>query len=150
MLNAKLSNFINLVFVSCMLISLMIIVSCGKKEVKVVSEDSKIATEAFALAKAIKEAYVKRDMVAIKGNATKDGYRTVFGEIKDFDSAELTFNPVWVEIKGNVVHLSISWKGTWQKDGKTIDDMGMAVFVLKGRPLKVDNVLRTNPFRFPE
>ncbi|BCB97350.1 lipoprotein [Dissulfurispira thermophila] len=125
------------------------VASCGKGEVKKVSEDSKIATEAFALAEKIRDAYVKRDISGIESNTTRDGFRTISSTLKTFDSVVLTFTPAWVEIEGNVVHLNISWKGTWQKSGKITEERGMAVFVLKGRPLKVDNILRANPFRYP-
>lgn len=131
-------------------IILAFVVSCGKKEVKKVSDDSKLATEAFALAETIKDAYVKRDMDTLARNTTKEGLRTISGSMKVFDSAVVTFNPVWVEIDGDVINVNISWTGTWQKSGKTTEERGMAVFVMKGRPLKVDNVLRATPFKYPE
>ena len=129
---------------------LFFLVSCGKSEVKQVTEDSKTAKEAFALIGAIKDAYVKRDMKSIEGLTTRDGYRTVLGAMKNFDSAELTFNPAFVEIDGETVNVNISWKGVWKKDRRTIDERGMAIFILKERPLKVHNILRANPFRYPE
>ena len=129
---------------------LIFLFSCGKSEVKQVTEDSKTAKEAFVLIGAIKDAYVKRDMKAIEGLTTRDGYRTVLGAMKSFDSAELAFNPIFVEIDGETVNVNVSWKGAWKKDGKTIDERGMAIFVLKERPLKVQNILRANPFRYPE
>ena len=129
---------------------LFFLVSCGKSEVKQVTEDSKTAKEAFALIGAIKDAYVKRDMKSIEGLTTRDGYRTVLGAMKSFDSAELTFNPAFVEIDGDTVNVNVSWKGVWKKDRRTIDERGMAIFILKERPLKVHNILRANPFRYPE
>ncbi len=131
------------------IIVFVFVASCGKGEVKKVSEDSKIATEAFSLAEKIREAYTKKDLSTIEKNSTREGFRTISSAFKTFDSVDLTFSPVWVEIEDNVVHLNISWKGTWQKGGKTMEERGMAVFVLKGRPLKVDNILRANPFRYP-
>ncbi|MBI3592049.1 MAG: hypothetical protein HY099_00935 [Nitrospirae bacterium] len=133
-----------------MLIMFVFIASCGKKEVKKVSEDSKIATESFGVIEAIKEAYVKKDVLAIEKNATKEGFRAISGVVKSFDSAELTFSPVLVEIEDGAVHLNVSWKGIWKREGKTTEERGMAIFALKGRPLKVDNILRANPFRYPE
>ena len=129
---------------------LVFLVSCGKSEVKQVTEDSKTAKEAFTLINAIKDAYVKRDLKSIEGLTTRDGYRTVLGAMKNFDSAELTFNPAFVEIDGETVNVNISWKGVWKKDRRTIDERGMAIFILKERPLKVHNILRANPFRYPE
>jgi stage V sporulation protein SpoVS len=124
--------------------------SCGKKEVKKVSEESRAATEAFAVAEEIRAAYAKKDLSAIERNATKNGFRAITNVMKTFDSVDLTFSPVLVEIDGNAVHVNVSWKGVWQKGGKTTEERGMAVFVLKGSPLKVDNVLRATPFKYPE
>lgn len=129
---------------------LIFLISCGKSEIKQVTDDSKTATEVFAQIGAIKDAYVKKDMKDIEGRTTRDGYRTIMGAMKNFDSVELTFNPAFVEIDGDTVNVNVSWKGAWKKDGKTIDERGMAVFILKGRPLKVHNILRANPFRYPE
>lgn len=131
------------------IIAFIFVASCGKGEVKKVSEDSKIATEAFSLAEKIRESYAKKDLSAIEKSSTREGFRTISSAFKTFDSVDLTFSPVWVEIEDNVVHLNISWKGTWQKGGKTTEERGMAVFVLKGRPLKLDNILRASPFRYP-
>lgn len=131
------------------IIVFVFVASCGKGEVKKVSEDSKMATEAFSLAEKIREAYAKKDLSTIEKNSTREGFRTISSAFKPFDSVDLTFNPVWVEIEDNMVHLNISWKGRWQKNGKTTEERGMAVFVLKGRPLKVDNILRANPFSHP-
>lgn len=133
-----------------MLMMMVFVASCGKGEIKKVSEDSIIATEAFAVAEKIRDAYIKRDLQSIEKNTTKDGFRIISSAIKNFDSVDLTFNPVWVEIDGDIVNLNISWKGIWQKAGKTFEERGMAVFVLKGRPLKVENILRSNPLKHPE
>lgn len=133
-----------------MLMMLAFVASCGKGEIKKVSEDSIIATDAFAVAEEIRGAYIKRDIQSIEKNTTKDGFRIISSAMKSFDSVDLTFSPVWVEIDGDIVNLNISWKGTWQKAGKTFEERGMAVFVLRGRPLKVDNILRSNPLRYPE
>ncbi len=130
-------------------IVLIFSVSCGKKEVKRVSEESLIATEAFGLIEKIKDAYIKGDLSVIERNSTKDGFKAIAAQ-RTFDSVDLTFSPVWVEIEGDTVNVNISWKGNWKRSGKSIEERGMAVFVLKGRPLKIDNVLRANPFRTPE
>lgn len=132
------------------LVMVVFVVSCGKKEVKKVSEDSRTATETFAIADGIKNAYLKRDLFGIESNTTRDGFKQITSVIKSFDSAQLTFSPVLVEIDGGNVNLYVSWKGTWTKDAKTTEDRGMAVFVFKGVPLKVDSILRGNPFKYPE
>ncbi len=129
---------------------LFFINSCGKKEIKTVSEDSRIAIEAIGIIEKIKGAYLKNDISTIEANTTKDGFRSIRSVLKGFDSADLSFQPAWVEIQKDVVYVNISWKGRWKRGGKTTDERGMAIFALKGMPLKVDNILRANPFIYPE
>jgi len=124
--------------------------ACEKKAVKKVSEDSRIATEAFSVINAIKEAYIQKDVLGIEKNTTQDGFSALRGVIKSFDSAELDFNPVLVEIDQGIVNVNVSWKGIWNKGGKKTQERGMAIFILRGIPLKVDAILRANPFKYPE
>jgi hypothetical protein len=128
----------------------LLLSACGKKEVKKVTEDSTTATEAFALADVIRDAYLNKDVLVIEKNCTKEGFRAISSVVRPFDSAELSFTPVWVEIDNGVVNLNVSWNGKWRKGGKMTEERGMAVFVMKGKPLKVDAVLRANPFKYPE
>jgi len=128
----------------------LLLLSCGKKEVRPVSPESKIAQEAFGLAETIRNAYIKNDRETLERSSTKDGYRELISVIKSFDSAELTFTPTWVEIEDPVVSVNVLWKGTWIAGGKRTEDRGLAVFVFEGRPLKLSQVLRANPFRQPE
>jgi len=137
-------------FVTVILIMAVLAASCGKKAVKKVSEDSRTATQTFAVVDAIRKAYLSKDVAEIEKNTTRDGLRAITSEMKSFDSAKLDFNPVLVEIEEGNVNLNVSWIGTWTKGGKATEERGMAVFVLKGMPLKVDAVLRANPFKYPE
>ena len=140
-----------MIFKSIILSILIIfLISCGKKEVKKVSEESQVAQEAFHLAETIKNAYIENDRKALERNSTRNCYRELIGAIKNFESAELEFVPTWVEIDGSVVKLTVSWKGTWIVSDFKKDDRGTAVFVLEGQPLKLAQVLRANPFRQPE
>ncbi len=139
-----------LLFVAVVLIMAVLASSCGKKTVKKVTEDSKTATATFAVVDAIKKAYLARDVFEVQKNTTRDGFKAISGVMKSFDSAELDFTPVLVEIEEGTVNYNVSWTGTWKKDGKISQERGMAVFVLKGMPLKVDAILRANPFKYPE
>ena len=129
---------------------ILLLTSCGGKEVKPVSPESKSAQEAIVLAETIRNAYIKNDRETIEKHSTSDGYGVLIGMIKSFDSAELTFTPTWVEIENSAVSLNISWKSTWVVKDKKIEDRGLAVFVFEGRPLKLSQVLRANPFRQAE
>ncbi len=153
MINLKIRSMIHrksLIFLFSFLMSIFLLISCGKKEVKQVSEDSKTAQEAFMLADVIKNAYIKNDISSLERNTTEDAYKDIIEVRKKFDITELFFSPHWVEIEDSMVNLQISWKGTWTVKGKRIEDRGLAVFVMEGRPLKLAKVLRDNPFRKPE
>ncbi|MCE5312738.1 MAG: hypothetical protein LLF86_06245 [Nitrospiraceae bacterium] len=128
----------------------LLVVSCGKKEVKKTTIDSKLATESFAVAEALRSAYVNRQIAVMENHTTKNGFKNITSVLKTFDAVELTFTPVWVDIQGDKVQLNVSWKGKWTSAGNITEERGMAVFELKGTPLKVDAVLRANPFRYPE
>lgn len=133
-----------------LLIAVFSLLSCGGKEVKKVTDESKTAQEAIALAEEIKEAYLKRDLAVIERNTTKEGYRELLGAIKRFDKAELTFSSKWVEIEKTAVSMKIAWSGKWVVGEQTAEERGTAIFIFEGSPLKLSRVLRANPFRQPE
>lgn len=128
----------------------LLLISCGKDEVKQVSQESKTAQEAFKVADILRNAYIHNDRVALEENSTKDGYRELINAIKSFETVDLTFTPRWVEIQDSEVHLTLSWKGRWSVRGKSTEERGVAIFVLEGKPFKLAKVLRENPFRQPE
>lgn len=153
MKNSKIKNSVILHFAFCIfiyLITILLLISCGKGEVKRVSQESKIAQEAFELADTIRSAYIKDDRETLEKSSTKDGYKELLGVIKTFDTADITFTPTWVEIEDSKVSLTVSWKGTWIVRGEKTEESGVAIFLLEGRPLKLAKVLRENPFRQPE
>ncbi len=130
---------------------LFLLASCGgKKEVKKETEESKTAKEAFAVVELIKDAYMKKDINTIQKHTSNEGLKTITKDIGKFDSVKFTFKPVWVDIGTDKVTLNVSWQGIWEKGTSKIDERGMAVFILKEKPLKVDKILRSNPFELPE
>jgi len=126
-----------------------LLVSCGNKEVKQVSQDSKITLEAFALSETIKNAFIVKDDITLKKSSTEAGYRDIMENTRAYDRVELTFTPRWVEIENNQLQVNIAWKSVWIVAGKSTEERGMAVFVMEGVPLKITKVLRGNPFVFP-
>jgi len=133
--------------------ALLILASCGgKKEVKkaALTGDAAIAKEAISLAESLKDAYLRRDKAAMKALCTKNGYLVLIGSIKDFDSAEIEFTPTRVDIENSRVLLYTQWQGRWSSNGREFTNKGLAVFELKGSPLKLNDILRANPFRQPE
>jgi hypothetical protein len=135
-------------FVVSLLVFLLI--SCGKKEVKPVSEESRLSREAIKVAERLRLAYLENDRRMLENNSTKDGYIELIGAIKSFEDAELTFTPTWVEIEDSTVYLTVSWKGKWETEGRFIEERGVVTFKFEGNPLKLSKVYRANPFRQPE
>lgn len=125
---------------------LLMVVSCGKKEIKPVSRESKTALAAFKLADTIRQDFIKHDMEAIRRNSTEKGYKDITSGSARFDSLELSFTPRWVEIDRDKLVLNISWTSNWVIGGKKKEDSGMAVFIMEGIPLKMAGIERANPF----
>lgn len=131
-------------------LAVVLLGACGKKEVKVQTEDSKLAVEAFALAEDLREAYVKKNFRAWEGYATDSGLRDLKKDLGDFQKVELAFSPKWLEIEGETLVLNVAWEGIWTIKGKERQGHGMAVFELTGRPLKLNKILRSSPFKNPD
>ncbi|MCX8030687.1 MAG: hypothetical protein N3A59_03785 [Thermodesulfovibrionales bacterium] len=132
-------------------VMIFLLISCGgKKEVKRETLESKIAKEAFSLVETIKNSFVVKDIKTIESNTSKEGLAQITKDIMKFDTIELVFKPVWVEIESDKVLLNVSWQSRWHKDNRSYEERGMAVFVLRDKPLKIDKIIRTNPFEYPE
>ncbi len=127
-----------------------VLFSCGKKEVKFASQESKTAEEVFTLTERIREAFIKNDRDTIRRYSTESGFKEVTANKKPYEGVELTFTPRWVEIEQTQVTLNVTWKSIWTAAGKKTEDRGMSVFVMEGKPLRLSGILRTNPFIFPE
>jgi len=133
-------------------IALVLLICCfaaacgGKKEVKQVTQESKTATEAFALAETIKTAFMMRDTSTLQKNATETGLKDITANRRVYDSVDISFTPRWVEIEGSQLMVNIAWKSSWTLSGRRNEERGMAVFVMEGSPLRVSKILRSNPF----
>jgi len=130
---------------------LLLLAACGgKKEVKQVSQESKMAQEAFSVTEALRSAYINKEFATMANSSTKEGYKEVIDSVKYFDSVELDFTPRWVEIDKAKVYVNVAWKGAWVLGKDTVRERGMAVFLMEGTPLKLSKIVRGNPFRYPE
>ncbi len=128
--------------------ALFALISCS--ETKKITQESITAKEAFAAAEEIKEAYLNRDRAEIEKNCTMNGYKDVVGAMKDFEKAELDFVYKWVDIDQSNVSLRVAWSGKWIISNKTFEARGIAIFVFEGSSLKLNRILRENPFKQPE
>lgn len=140
-------RFLSFTFIVC--IVFLGVVSCSKKEMKQPAPDSRRYAEAQSVLEAIRNAYVAKDLQSIRLKTTDDGFRALTTAMKPFDSAYLEFNPVFAEIQGNTIRVNVSWNGRWTYAGRTSEERGMAVFLLRGQPFQLENILRGNPFVYP-
>ena len=124
----------------------VVMVACGKKEVKQASPESKLTQEAFTLTETIRAAFVKRDTDTLRKNSTEEGFSAITANTRTYDSVDLIFTPRWADIDGDKVSLNVSWKSEWKVSGSFVSDRGMTVFLLAGKPLKVVKILQANPF----
>ncbi|GAB4388739.1 MAG: lipoprotein [Thermodesulfovibrionales bacterium] len=124
--------------------------ACSKKEVKRDSLDSRLAREAFEAAEELRKSYVAKDFGGMREHATQEAYDAIVRDVKRFESVELSFTPRWVEIEGDAVILYEAWKGTWKTGDEAREARGLAVFEMKGTPLKLTGILRGNPFDEPK
>jgi hypothetical protein len=127
----------------------LLLLSC-EKEIKKPSEDTLLARQAFALAEGMRDAYVRKNFRAFRKYCTELGYEAVLKGIKKFSRVEIEFTPRWVDIEEDgTVYMNISWKGSWTMLNRVEDLSGMAVFKLAGKPPRVEDIVRGNPFEQP-
>lgn len=125
--------------------------SCGgKKEVKQPSMEYLYTTEAFKVVDDIRVAYQNKDNAGIRKGCSESAFRDIIASIRSFDKADLEFTPVLVEMEGDSIRLYVSWNGKWKYLGTETEERGLATFLLKGNPPKVEKILRGNPFRYPD
>lgn len=130
---------------------ILILFACGsKKQPKQPSFEYLYTNDAFRVVDEIRIAYQKKDNELIRKNVTETAYREIITSIRPFDKAELEFNPVLVELSSDGIRLYVSWNGKWSYLGKETEERGLASFLLKGNPPKVDKIIRGNPFRYPD
>ncbi len=115
------------------------------------TEDSIIAMEALSLVESLRKAYETRDFSSMARFCTNEAYRSIAGSLKSFDSVELSFTPKWVEINrdGDAVEVLVAWKGIWVTGDKSQEKDGTVLFSIGGKPLKVREISRLNPFSQP-
>ncbi|MCX8034233.1 MAG: hypothetical protein N3A00_02810 [Thermodesulfovibrio sp.] len=135
-----------------LILSLMLIIlACGgKKQIKQPSLEYLYTTEAFKVVDEIRLSYQNKDNAGIRKNCSEAAYREIIASIKPFDKVELEFTPVLVEMEGDGMRLYVSWNGKWSYLGKDMEERGLASFFLRGNPLKVEKILRGNPFKYPD
>jgi hypothetical protein len=133
-----------------LVICLFLVVSCGKKDVKMTPTESIAASSVEKLLGDIKDAYVNKNMPRLQELTTSEGYRDLSVAVKPFDKASLRFTPTWMDIKDNRIEVHVAWEGKWEKGKEVDEERGLAVFVLAGNPYRLDEVHRASPFVFPQ
>ncbi|WP_028845630.1 hypothetical protein [Thermodesulfovibrio thiophilus] len=127
------------------------LLSCGgKKQVKPPSEEYSYTQEAFKAVDEMRKAYQNKDNYGIRKYCSESAYREIITSIKPFDKAELEFEPVLGEMESDGYKLYISWNGKWKYLNKETEERGLAIFLIKGNPPKIERIIRGNPFKYPD
>lgn len=133
------------------LIIIFFLFSCGsKKHVKPLSEEYRYTTEAFRVIEELIQAYQNKDNARIKKHCSESAYREIIASIRPFDRAELDITPVLGEMEKDMLRLYVSWNGKWVYSDRETEERGLAVFLMKGNPPRVEKILRGSPFRYPD
>lgn len=129
----------------------LLITGCGiRKEVKIPSQEYTYTTQAFQVVNELRQAYQNRDNLSMRKNCSESGYREIVASMKPFDKAELEFTPVFAEMEDGVLKLYVSWNGKWSYIDKETEERGLAIFLIRGNPPKIEKIIRGSPFRYPD
>ena len=141
-------NLLCLVFAIILLAALT--AGCSS-DAKKPTEDSIIAMEALDIVEELRKAYTSRDFSSMARFSTNDAYRSIAASLKSFDKVELSFTPKWMEIDraGSAVEMLVAWKGTWRVGDKSEEKDGTVLFIIGGKPLKLQSIERLSPFSQP-
>lgn len=140
----------NTPFLESLLISslLFMLVSCGSAEKKDPTPEVRIATKAFELSNKIKDSFINKDSQALQSLCSEALYTELSSDVETFTHMKLEFTLRWVDIDNEgTIHLYVSWERSALKEDRTVNDSGMSVFLIKGKPLVAENILRENPFK---
>ncbi len=122
--------------------------SCGGKDEIKPSVDSVMTQEALKVINALKRAYQEKNKDVLKKNLDSTFAESTLRELL-FEKAELSFSPQIVNINVSIVKVNLNWQGIWIVKGKKLKNMGTAVFVFEGSPMKLIRIEGDNPFRIP-
>jgi len=112
-----------------------------------------LTREAFRVLTSLKEAYEQRALKAMAPYCTQEVFEQIKAGLREFDSAALSFSPRWVEVESlnpPLLVVNVAWRGTWQRKGRSLSEEGMAVFQLRGSPLRVSRIFKGSPFVHPQ
>jgi hypothetical protein len=126
----------------------LLVLACSSK--KRPTEDSLLAVEAMGLAEGMREAYLNKNVDGVNKFCTPDACSEIIRDMERFQTEELEFTPQWVHIKKDgSLQLKVTWEGKWSHKGIKKEERGLAVFELKGRPLRLLEITGSNPFGGP-
>jgi hypothetical protein len=127
---------------------LLLSAACSSEVKKTPPPEALTAEKAFTLAEEIKDAFVSKNSLTLKGLCTESLYGELSPLITKFRDLKLDFTMRWVDIDtSGTVHLYVAWKRKAERQNEAISDSGMAVFVIKNDPFLADEILRENPFK---
>ncbi len=128
----------------------ILLVSCSSTEKKPLPEEARLTKKAYSIAEKLKNAYLEGNKSVFRRYCTRKGYLKIISSIKEFDHANLSFRPEWVDIDNGKLILYIRWEGSWSVNGSFYNEKGLTAFQFRLSPLLLDDILRNNPFSYPK
>lgn len=137
-------NFFSLIII---VFGLALQSGCASDETRMPTPEAVIAREAFDHAIKIRDAFIDEDSKSLKTLCSESMYHTLMGARESFRNPSLDFTMRWVDIdEHGTVHLYVAWQRKGEYEGKDASGAGMGVFVLKGSPFLLEEILRESPF----
>lgn len=121
---------------------------CAVKEEVKLSEESVTARNAISAVDAIKDAFIKKDRVAIH-EKVESGLSDEILNGLTFDSVDMSFTVRMIKISALKVMVHLNWHGTWITGGSEARDRGVGILIFDKDSMKLSQVDGDNPFHFP-
>lgn len=134
-----------------LLVLIATLAACADDAVKPPSDESASAKASLAALEGMRTAYVERDFDAFRAQCATSSCGDALSAFKPFDSVTLEFTPRRLAMRSVTDStMEVSWTGIWKIDGQEQKRQGTAMFVLSGKPLKLIEITRSNPFSEPK
>ena len=130
----------------------LVLLACGSQE-KRPSQDVLLAEQATKHIERLRSEYASMSMSGLEALCSAEAYEAIERDLgKNAHSpSTLEFVPEWVEISvDGTIEVRVGWSGTWTlSGGEEARDKGKAVFVLGGRPMRLQKLKGASPFAAP-
>ena len=130
----------------------LVLLACGSQE-KRPSQDVLLAEQAAKHIERLRSEYASMSMSGLEALCSAEAYEAIESDLRRHGLSPVTieFVPEWIEISvEGTISVRVGWSGTWKLSrGEEARDKGKAVFVLGGRPMRLQELKGMSPFAAP-